>query len=98
MHILLSGIQSEVLKQRGILNAEYFFSSSDGSCGVGWQRRTLEGEDFGLCPEVSHFLFQAAIVVVFNFAMVLLIFPAILSLDLHRREDKRLDILCCFYR
>lgn len=40
---------------------------------------------------------QAAIVVVFNFAMVLLIFPAILSLDLHRREDKRLDILCCLY-
>ncbi|TNN22382.1 Protein patched 1 [Liparis tanakae] len=40
---------------------------------------------------------QAAIVVVFNFGMVLLIFPAILSLDLHRREDKRLDILCCLY-
>ena len=36
-------------------------------------------------------------VVVFNFAMVLLIFPAILSLDLHRREDKRLDVLCCLY-
>lgn len=36
--------------------------------------------------------------VVFNFAMVLFIFPAILSLDLHRRENKRLDILCCFYR
>ena len=35
--------------------------------------------------------------VVFNFAMVLLIFPAILSLDLHRREDKRLDVLCCLY-
>lgn len=48
---------------------------------------------------VSSFLpsFQAAIVVVFNFAMVLLIFPAILSLDLHRREDKRLDVLCCLY-
>lgn len=43
------------------------------------------------------FSLQAAIVVVFNFAMVLLIFPAILSLDLHRREDKRLDVLCCLY-
>lgn len=43
-------------------------------------------------------LLQAAVVVVFNFAMVLFIFPAILSLDLHRRENKRLDILCCFYR
>lgn len=30
--------------------------------------------------------------------MVLFVFPAILSLDLHRREKRRLDILCCFYR
>uniref|UniRef100_A0A8B9LXV7 Patched 2 n=1 Tax=Astyanax mexicanus TaxID=7994 RepID=A0A8B9LXV7_ASTMX len=48
-------------------------------------------------PALRAFSLQAAVVVVFNFAMVLLIFPAILSLDLHRREDKRLDILCCFY-
>uniref|UniRef100_A0A673FLJ4 Protein patched homolog 1-like n=1 Tax=Sinocyclocheilus rhinocerous TaxID=307959 RepID=A0A673FLJ4_9TELE len=48
-------------------------------------------------PALRAFSLQAAIVVVFNFAMVLLIFPAILSLDLHRREDKRLDILCGFY-
>ncbi|MBN3325395.1 PTC1 protein, partial [Atractosteus spatula] len=48
-------------------------------------------------PALRAFSLQAAIVVVFNFAMVLLVFPAILSLDLHRREDKRLDILCCFY-
>ncbi|KAK7934278.1 hypothetical protein WMY93_005174 [Mugilogobius chulae] len=39
----------------------------------------------------------AAVVVVFNFAMVLLIFPAILSMDLYRREDRRFDIFCCFY-
>uniref|UniRef100_A0A8C5WIW5 Patched 2 n=1 Tax=Leptobrachium leishanense TaxID=445787 RepID=A0A8C5WIW5_9ANUR len=48
-------------------------------------------------PALRAFSLQAAIVVVFNFAMVLLIFPAILSLDLHRREDQRLDILCCFH-
>ncbi|KAF7222601.1 protein patched homolog 1 [Nothobranchius furzeri] len=48
-------------------------------------------------PALRAFSLQAAIVMVFNFAMVLLIFPAILSLDLHRREDKRLDILCCLY-
>ncbi|XP_041848911.1 protein patched homolog 1 [Melanotaenia boesemani] len=48
-------------------------------------------------PALRAFSLQAAIVVVFNFAMVLLIFPAILSLDLHRREDKRLDVLCCLY-
>lgn len=48
----------------------------------------------------SFFFFssQAAVVVVFNFAMVLLIFPAILSMDLYRREDRRLDIFCCFTR
>ncbi|KAL7985141.1 hypothetical protein Chor_003711 [Crotalus horridus] len=45
----------------------------------------------------QHVPVKAAVVVVFNFAMVLFIFPAILSLDLHRRENKRLDILCCFY-
>jgi hypothetical protein len=28
----------------------------------------------------------------------LLIFPAILSMDLYRREDRRLDIFCCFTR
>lgn len=44
------------------------------------------------------FCSQAAVVVVFNFAMVLLIFPAILSMDLYRREDRRLDIFCCFTR
>lgn len=98
VHILLSGIQSEALKQRGILNAEYFFSSSDSSCGVGWQRRTHERKDLAFILKSLLLFIQAAIVVVFNFAMVLLIFPAILSLDLHRREDKRLDILCCFYR
>ncbi|KAM6455327.1 protein patched homolog 2 isoform 2-T2 [Liasis olivaceus] len=48
-------------------------------------------------PALRAFSLQAAVVVVFNFGMVLFIFPAILSLDLHRRENKRLDILCCFY-
>ncbi|KAK1786913.1 hypothetical protein P4O66_017012 [Electrophorus voltai] len=48
-------------------------------------------------PALRAFSLQAAVVVVFNFAMVLIVFPAILSLDLHRREEKRLDILCCFY-
>lgn len=48
-------------------------------------------------PALRAFSLQAAVVVVFNFAMVLLVFPAILSLDLHRRQDQRLDVLCCFY-
>ncbi|XP_069481804.1 protein patched homolog 1 isoform X2 [Ambystoma mexicanum] len=49
-------------------------------------------------PALRAFSLQAAVVVVFNFAMVLLIFPAILSMDLYRREDCRLDIFCCFTR
>ncbi|XP_056913903.1 protein patched homolog 1 [Takifugu flavidus] len=48
-------------------------------------------------PGLRVFSLQAAIVVVFNLVTVLLIFPAILSLDLYRREAKRLDILCCLY-
>uniref|UniRef100_A0A8C4FAW1 Patched 1 n=1 Tax=Dicentrarchus labrax TaxID=13489 RepID=A0A8C4FAW1_DICLA len=45
-------------------------------------------------PALRAFSLQAAVVVVFNFAMVLLIFPAILSMDLYRREDRRFDIFC----
>lgn len=41
---------------------------------------------------------QAAIVVGCNFAAVMLVFPAILSLDLRRRHCQRLDVLCCFSR
>uniref|UniRef100_H3DCR3 Patched 2 n=1 Tax=Tetraodon nigroviridis TaxID=99883 RepID=H3DCR3_TETNG len=48
-------------------------------------------------PALRVFSLQAAIVVVLNLVMVLLIFPAILCLDLYRREAKRLDILCCLY-
>ncbi|XP_066499783.1 protein patched homolog 1 isoform X2 [Hoplias malabaricus] len=47
-------------------------------------------------PALRAFSLQAAVVVVFNFAMVLLIFPAILSMDLYRREYRRFDIFCCF--
>ncbi|XP_062854396.1 protein patched homolog 1 [Trichomycterus rosablanca] len=47
-------------------------------------------------PALRAFSLQAAVVVVFNFAMVLLIFPAILSIDLYRREERRFDIFCCF--
>lgn len=61
------------------------------SCPLTGRRRT---GDLSIC----FFSSQAAVVVVFNFAMVLLIFPAILSMDLYRREDRRLDIFCCFTR
>ncbi|KAM8789444.1 protein patched homolog 2 isoform 2-T2 [Rhynchonycteris naso] len=47
-------------------------------------------------PALRAFSLQAAIVVSCNFAAVMLVFPAVLSLDLHRRHCRRLDVLCCF--
>ncbi|XP_044801021.2 protein patched homolog 2 isoform X4 [Bubalus bubalis] len=47
-------------------------------------------------PALRAFSLQAAIVVGCNFAAVMLVFPAVLSLDLQRRHCRRLDVLCCF--
>ncbi|XP_067582007.1 protein patched homolog 2 isoform X6 [Pseudorca crassidens] len=47
-------------------------------------------------PALRAFSLQAAVVVGCNFAAVMLVFPAVLSLDLHRRHCQRLDVLCCF--
>ncbi|KAM5248608.1 protein patched homolog 2 [Ctenodactylus gundi] len=47
-------------------------------------------------PALRAFSLQAAIVVGCNFAAVVLVFPAILGLDLRRRHCQRLDVLCCF--
>lgn len=42
----------------------------------------------------SHYL-QAAILLLFNLASILLVFPAMISLDLRRRSAARADLLCC---
>ncbi|KAL8597752.1 hypothetical protein ACOMHN_001711 [Nucella lapillus] len=47
-------------------------------------------------PALRAFSMQAAILVFCNMASVLLVFPAIVSLDLVRREDNRIDVFCCF--
>ncbi|XP_059545908.1 protein patched homolog 2 isoform X2 [Myotis daubentonii] len=47
-------------------------------------------------PALRAFSLQAAVVVGCNFAAVMLVFPAVLSLDLRRRHCQRLDVLCCF--
>ncbi|XP_012371918.1 protein patched homolog 2 isoform X3 [Octodon degus] len=47
-------------------------------------------------PALRAFSLQAAVVVSCNFAAVVLIFPAVLSLDLCRRHHQRLDMFCCF--
>ncbi|XP_013377074.1 PREDICTED: protein patched homolog 2 isoform X3 [Chinchilla lanigera] len=47
-------------------------------------------------PALRAFSLQAAVVVGCNFAAVMLVFPAILSLDLRRRHHQRLDVFCCF--
>ncbi|GAB1608434.1 protein patched homolog 1-like [Argonauta hians] len=47
-------------------------------------------------PALRAFSLQAAILVFFNLSSILLILPAVVSWDLVRREDKRIDVLCCF--
>lgn len=46
-------------------------------------------------PALRVFCLQAAILMCFNLAAVLLVFPAMVSLDLRRRRSGRSDILCC---
>ncbi|XP_052888591.1 protein patched isoform X2 [Anopheles moucheti] len=46
-------------------------------------------------PALRVFCFQGAILTVFNLAAVLLVFPAMISLDLRRRRSGRADVLCC---
>lgn len=38
---------------------------------------------------------QAAVLVLFNLGCTLLVFPAVVSLDLRRRRSGRVDMLCC---
>ncbi|KAK2569950.1 Protein patched-like protein 1 [Acropora cervicornis] len=49
-------------------------------------------------PALRYFAIQAAVVVVFNFIAVIIIFPAIISLDLRRRKVERYDVVCCLKR
>ena len=46
-------------------------------------------------PALRAFSLQAGILVLFNVASLLLIFPAIMSLDMKRRAANRVDLLCC---
>lgn len=46
-------------------------------------------------PVLRTFCFQAGILIVFNLGAMLLVFPAMVSLDLRRRRSGRSDILCC---
>ncbi|XP_055853785.1 protein patched [Episyrphus balteatus] len=48
-------------------------------------------------PALKSFCLQAAIVMCFNLAAALLVFPAMISLDLRRRMAGRADILCCCF-
>lgn len=46
-------------------------------------------------PALKAFCLQSAIVLSFNLAAALLVFPALISLDLRRRLSGRADFLCC---
>lgn len=47
-------------------------------------------------PALRAFALQAAILIAFNLASMLLIFPAFMAMDLRRVVGKRLDVLCCY--
>lgn len=47
-------------------------------------------------PALKVFCIQSAIVMCFNLAVSLLVFPAMMSLDLRRRQSGRPDFFCCF--
>lgn len=47
-------------------------------------------------PALNVFCLQSAIVMLFNLAAALLVFPAMISLDLRRRQSGRADFFCCF--
>lgn len=47
-------------------------------------------------PALRFMCLQASILLLVNLAVVLLVFPAFLSIDIRRRKAKRADILCCF--
>ncbi|XP_033636690.1 protein patched homolog 1-like isoform X1 [Asterias rubens] len=46
-------------------------------------------------PALRSLSLQFAIVIVFNFLAIILVFPAVLALDIERREAKRVDMFCC---
>lgn len=48
-------------------------------------------------PALKVFCLQAAIVMCFNLGAALLVFPAMISLDLRRRTAGRADIFCCCF-
>lgn len=48
-------------------------------------------------PALKVFCIQCAIVMCFNLAASLLVFPAMITLDLRRRQSGRQDFFCCCY-
>lgn len=46
-------------------------------------------------PALRDFCLQVAILLAFNAIAILTIYPAVMSLDLRRRKERRPDILCC---
>ncbi|XP_052257049.1 protein patched homolog 1-like isoform X2 [Dreissena polymorpha] len=47
-------------------------------------------------PALRSFVIQAGILILFNLVSVIFIYPAICSIDLIRRKNKKCDIFCCF--
>lgn len=43
-------------------------------------------------------VFQAAVIVVFNYLAITIVFPAMIAIDVKRKRDQRHDLFCCIQR
>ncbi|CAB3986668.1 patched homolog 1-like, partial [Paramuricea clavata] len=49
-------------------------------------------------PALRALCIMAGVIIIFNFFSIVLIYPAIIGIDVKRREDQRYDIFCCVRR
>ncbi|XP_028400006.1 protein patched homolog 1-like isoform X2 [Dendronephthya gigantea] len=49
-------------------------------------------------PALRNLCIMAGVIIVFNFFSIVLIYPAMIGIDVKRRKDQRYDIFCCVRR
>ncbi|XP_031550501.1 protein patched homolog 1-like [Actinia tenebrosa] len=49
-------------------------------------------------PALRAFSFQAAVIVMFNYFAIIIVFPAMIAIDVKRKRDQRYDLCCCIQR
>ena len=74
------------------------FGSVDDVCLLNSAVLMMFVIEFGSVDDVCYWIRQCGVLILFNLASVLLVFPAVVSLDLTRRQHHRVDLFCCFSR